>query len=1328
MCTVDWSAVGFTRRALVATGLGSALMASLLVVASPHVVAAGTVRPYNVLLNGAVEADTLLSNLGIDQSRTTHVFESDRGEGIDGFSARLTSKEVALLEQHPSVASVQIDQTVTVDAMTNLSAETPSDSSQQMTAGEVIPGRYIITLKEDANSEETQQVLSVLGTSIVRTFADAIDGYVAQLSESDVKIINGLPGVAYVEPDRVVAIAAEQVNPPWGLDRIDQRDRPTNSRYSYDADGSGINVYVIDTGLDATNSEFTGRVVSGYSSFSPNTDTTDCNGHGTHVSGTIAGTTYGVAKDATIIPIKVLDCNGSGSISGVIAGIEWAKGHHEPGVKAIANLSLGGGYSLSFNTAIANLVNDGVVTVVAAGNETVDACTKSPASAPSAITVGATDSSDVQAWFSNYGTCLDVYAPGVSILSSTLNGGTGRWSGTSMASPHVAGAAAVLWELNPSYTRINISDLIINSASTGKISSLSAGSPNRLLFIPSNGVPPSAPNKPTALLQSGVVTVSWDPPSTHGNSALTGYTASSSVGNFTCSTNAATSSCSFSTLPPGTYSFSVIAHNSSGASPSSVPSDPVTISGSNDMFADAGEISGTSGQITNSNLYASTETNEPQQAIGTGGASIWYRYRPWESGTFTADLSGSTFDTVLEIFAGASLSNLVRVGFDDDSGSGLTSKLTVNATKDVSYFVRISSYGTARGNIQLVWSLQTGECVVGAPPNDSFCRAEVLSNLSGQTVVEAYAATSEYGEPERIAGTKPIWYRFTPNSRATVSLKTAGSNFDTVLGLFTGTEITDLSLVAYNDDAVLDRTSAITISVSAGVTYYVAVGGYGGATGQVVFDWDIAPIVAPSAPTDVRAIPRPTSAFVSWNTPATGASPDVVYVVVASPGGSTCEAEVITQCEVSDLSAGRTYTFTVQARNEAGSGPASVPSAPVTLASNDLSQRFAKSWGIDRLDQRNNALDGFVKTANTGAGTRVYVVDTGIRTTHSEFRNRVAPGISTVPGSSSVQDCHGHGTHVASTAVGTTLGVAPSATVIPVRVLDCDGRGTTSQIVAGLDWIRNNMQPGVPTIVNMSLGGQSKDDLLIAAVESLVNAGAVVVAAAGNNGANACSGSPSGIPAVITVAASTVSDTMVAWSNFGSCVDIIAPGVEILGAGPLADSAIATMSGTSMAAPHVSGVTAVLRSAYKDVTPSQVMTMINALSSKDAVGGILNATPNRLLFVPTTTCEINTSFGKSCAATEPSSIPVVRVPTVTITRSTPLKSVIRRAGISVRKNSQVRVRVLKNSRRICRVAQQRVDVLRNGRCELSVQVSTPNQRSVVTPLVVSVLRKSSVQR
>jgi len=215
---------------------------------------------------------------------------------------------------------------------------------------------------------------------------------------------------------------------------------------------------------------------------------------------------------------------------------------------------------------------------------------------------------------------------------------------------------------------------------------------------------------------------------------------------------------------------------------------------------------------------------------------------------------------------------------------------------------------------------------------------------------------------------------------------------------------------------------------------------------------------------------------------------------------------------------------------------------------------------------------------------------------------------------------------------------------------------------------------------------------------------------------------------VITVAASTISDTMVAWSNFGSCVDIIAPGVEILGAGPLADSAVVTMSGTSMAAPHVSGVAAVLRSAQKDATPSQVMTMINALSSKDAVGGSLNATPNRLLFAPTTTCEVNTSFGKSCAETEPSSIPVVRVPTVTITRSTPLKSVIRRAGISVRKNSQVRVRVLKSSRRICRVAEQRVNVLRNGRCELSVQVRTPKRPSVVTPLVVSVLRKSSIQR
>lgn len=1320
------------RRRANAVFAGIALLASSFVVFPAIQVDAGTVRAYNVHLQDGVSPDVVLEALGVATSRTSFVFDGEGETGVNGFTAKLTSKEVATLNSRSDVLSVALDRSVSVDSVV-VDADTNFPNQSTQSVGDVIPGQYIVQMKDDATRSATDQVVYALGESIIQSFDFAIHGYVARLSEDAAKQISEMPGVAFVEKDRVVGLVGEQLNPPWGLDRIDQRDRPTNGRYTYEGDGTGVNVYVIDTGLDASNQQFDGRVTSGFSSLTSDSNSTDCNGHGTHVAGTVGATTYGVAKGATIIPIKVLDCNGSGTTSGVISGINWAIEHHTGSVKAVANLSLGGGFSSSLNTAINNLVNDGVVVVVAAGNETTDACTKSPASAPAALTVGATDSSDVQAWFSNYGSCLDVYAPGVSILSSTLNGSTGSWSGTSMASPHVAGAAAVVWGQNPDFTRAQVSDFLITNATTGKVTSIGTGSPNRLLFLPSNGNSPSAPSKPTATLQDEVVTVEWSAPSSIGSSPIIGYSATSSVGNFTCDTDAVTTSCSFTTLPPGAYTFSVVAHNSVGASPASPPSDLVVISGTNDMFADASEIAGPSGSVMGDNSYASREVGEPLQAVGSGGASIWYRYRPAESGTLALDLSGSAFDTVLEVFGGNSVSQLSRIAFDDDGGTGLTSRLTINATRDVTYHIRISSYASVRGTTQLEWLLRTGECVVGQVANDSFCRAEELVTASGEVSVDATGATSEYGEPDGIAGTKPVWYRYTPNVRGTLDLSTLGSNFDTVLAVFTGQQMNDLSLISFNDDGNSDRTSRAEISVQENVTYFIAVGGFAGGTGWINLSWDFQADVIPSAPTSVRAIPRENSALVSWTAPSAGATPDVTYRVTAIPGGNACVVESVTQCEVTGLVAGGTYSFTVTASNALGTGPASSPSAPVVLATDSESKRFAVAWGVDRIDQRSLPLDGFITSENTGTDVRVYVVDTGIRTSHVEFSGRVAPGISTVPGSLSVEDCHGHGTHVASTSAGSTFGVAPGATIVPVRVLDCEGWGTTSQIVAGLDWIRTNMRSGERAVVNMSLGGASKDSLMIAAVEALIDAGAVVVAASGNSGSNACMGSPAGIPSVITVAASGADDRLAVWSNYGSCVDIVAPGVEILGASSASQSASTVMSGTSMAAPHVSGVVAVLQSAKPSWTPSQIASSLISSSTKNVLTGELNNTPNRMLFIPHTACDIVSSLGQACeiqsiVQESPVVTPVpvlVPAPQVVVTRTTTVKRLLRRAGIRTARSAKVRLRVLRSSRRICTVQGQRVLVRRSGTCQLSVRVKAKRGRAVTHSVVISAVKKSS---
>ncbi|MUH45588.1 MAG: S8 family serine peptidase [Actinobacteria bacterium] len=273
----------------------------------------------------------------------------------------------------------------------------------------------------------------------------------------------------------------------WGLDRIDQLTSALNQLFTPAGSGIGVTAYIVDTGLYAAHSEFTGRVGTGRNfTVSPDdANTADCHGHGTHVAGTVAGTTYGVAKLATIIPVKVLDCYGSGSTSGVIAGLDWVIANHAAGVPAALNMSLGGGYSAAMNLAVANVVADGVTVAVAAGNETQDACNVSPASEPTAITVGATTSGDAIAYFSNYGSCVDILAPGYGITSAgiTSTTSTATMSGTSMASPHVAGAAAVYLGLHTGATPAQVVAALTGSATIGVVSGLPAATPNLLLNV-----------------------------------------------------------------------------------------------------------------------------------------------------------------------------------------------------------------------------------------------------------------------------------------------------------------------------------------------------------------------------------------------------------------------------------------------------------------------------------------------------------------------------------------------------------------------------------------------------------------------------------------------------------------------------------------------------------------------------------------------------------------------------------------------------------------------------------------------------------------------------
>ena len=366
-----------------------------------------------------------------------------------------------------------------------------------------IPGRYIVVFKDHVMDTDSEADKVIRGRGGVRhlTFSHGLKGFVATLSDAALAGVRNEPNVDYVEQDQVATINATENLPPggWGLDRIDQVDRPLDSLYQYSSTGKGVNAFIIDTGIRASHQDFAGRVLPGYSAIADANGTNDCNGHGTHVAGTVGGTTWGVAKGVKLIPVRVLDCSGSGTYSGVIAGIDWVA--NSPLRPAVANLSLGGGASAALDAAIAGAVSKGVNVVVAAGNNNADACNYSPSRAPSAITVGATTSSDTRASYSNYGSCLDIFAPGSSILSAwnTSDVATNTISGTSMASPHVAGVVALVLEAKPTASPSAVTSFLTTSASLNKLSSIGTNSPNRLVYSLAAGTPQEPLNKVVAV-------------------------------------------------------------------------------------------------------------------------------------------------------------------------------------------------------------------------------------------------------------------------------------------------------------------------------------------------------------------------------------------------------------------------------------------------------------------------------------------------------------------------------------------------------------------------------------------------------------------------------------------------------------------------------------------------------------------------------------------------------------------------------------------------------------------------------------------------------------
>ncbi|MER7184050.1 S8 family peptidase [Streptomyces hyaluromycini] len=378
-----------------------------------------------------------------------------------------------------------------VGGLTALPAQAAPATGRVLHAGSptAVKGSYIVTLKNSAgfkaSSTEGRSLVKEYGGTVAKAFGKVLNGYSARLSAPQAARLAADPAVATVEQDQTVRLTdTTQSSAPWGLDRIDQASLPLSGTYTYpDTAGSGVTVYVIDTGVRITHTQISGRSSYGYDAVDGDTTASDGNGHGTHVATTIAGSTYGVAKKANIVAVRVLDNSGSGTTAGVIAGIDWVTSNHT--TPAVANMSLGGSASTSLDTAVANSIASGVTYAIAAGNSSANASSYSPARVSTAITVGATTSSDAKASYSNYGSVLDIFAPGSSITAgyNTSDTATAVLSGTSMATPHVAGAAAVYLAGHTSATPAQVATALVNGATSNVLTSVGTGSPNKLLKL-----------------------------------------------------------------------------------------------------------------------------------------------------------------------------------------------------------------------------------------------------------------------------------------------------------------------------------------------------------------------------------------------------------------------------------------------------------------------------------------------------------------------------------------------------------------------------------------------------------------------------------------------------------------------------------------------------------------------------------------------------------------------------------------------------------------------------------------------------------------------------
>jgi redox-sensitive bicupin YhaK (pirin superfamily) len=631
----------------------------------------------------------------------------------------------------------------------------------------------------------------------------------------------------------------------------------------------------------------------------------------------------------------------------------------------------------------------------------------------------------------------------------------------------------------------------------------------------------------------------------------------------------------------------------------------------NDAFANATVITGSQGTQTDTTANATRETGEPSHG-GSGGAhSTWYRWVAPGDGNVTFSTSGSAFATLLGAYTGGSVASLTTKATGTAPTGQTYRTMTFAVTNGTAYMIAIDGLSGASGATSLGWNF-TAVAPITAPGAPGWSLTPIT--VTGTSVTASLTAPASDGGA--------------PISRYTVTCTGTGT---TRSNSGTGTTITVASLTA-------GRTYTCTATATNTV---------GTSSASVPSAAFVVP-TAPGAPTGVVATPSDGAAAIAWNAPSDGGSAITGYTVTSSGSPArSCTTTGATKCTISGLTNGVPYTFTVRATNVVGQGPASGASAPVTpsvpvapapsdpapapvptpgpsepVAPSEPSpitgpglpqSRDALDWGIDRLDQRTRGLDGRFAVPLDGTGVTTYVVDTGVMASHEEFTGRTIGGVDTVGDGNGTDDCNGHGTHVAGTIAGASMGVAPMARVSPVRVLGCQGDGSVSDVIAGLDWIARTHTAGAPAVANMSMGAPSSA-ALNAAVDRVVADGVTVTVAAGNSNTDACTMSPASNAQAITVGATDEQDARADFSDYGSCVTVFAPGVDIESAWNSGSKDTEVLSGTSMAAPHAAGVAALLLSGTPNASPAQVKQGMANAATPGVVANPGPGSPNLLLF------------------------------------------------------------------------------------------------------------------